>query len=262
LKSNNWTGGRVEVSMMRQYHRDSGLDSKMQNILHETIPESLEHKFIATLVDINKSTQTKGTLQDSALSSARVAIGTVASSSEDAADLIRLGLFRYYNQDRPQVHYAGDKGTAGTRILESFIETFNFAFLDGRKIIPTTRSARNSAGSSIVQVRIGDKRHAGEIRSLFVHQQSGVVGSSNTVLAAISWMIESDWTPLKRYNGKFIWDDFPELGIETWVLDKFQDPLRSELPIIIPLEQVHCQLSRGRILHTTPPMWMTATMDR
>jgi hypothetical protein len=54
----------------------------------------------------------------------------------------------------------------------------------------------------------------------------------------------------------------PELGIETWELDTFQDPATSDLPIIVPLAEVHCQLSRGRIEHTDPKMWITATMDR
>ncbi|KAJ7879780.1 hypothetical protein B0H14DRAFT_2341287, partial [Mycena olivaceomarginata] len=50
MKSNNWTGGRVEVSMMRQFHRNTGLDSKA--ILFST-PLHLE--FICTLTDANHS---------------------------------------------------------------------------------------------------------------------------------------------------------------------------------------------------------------
>lgn len=54
----------------------------------------------------------------------------------------------------------------------------------------------------------------------------------------------------------------PELGIDTWTLDKYVDPKESNLPIIMRLEDVNCQLSRGRIEHIEPPLWITATMDR
>jgi hypothetical protein len=56
----------------------------------------------------------------------------------------------------------------------------------------------------------------------------------------------------------------PELGVETWELDKFEDPRTSNIPIIVPLMDVYCQLSRGRgrVEHTDPKIGITATMDR
>lgn len=142
----------------------------------------------------------------------------------------------------------------------SFITTYDFALLDGRRITPTSRSSRNSAASAIIQARIGNEREAGEILSLFIHNQTGISNSGNTLLAAIRWMKKSDFTPLEEKT--FFWDDYPELGVETWDLDVFQDPKTSNLPIILPLKDVHCQLCRGRIEHTVPGMWITATMDR
>ncbi|KAJ7816560.1 hypothetical protein B0H13DRAFT_1663304, partial [Mycena leptocephala] len=150
--------------------------------------------------------------------------------------------------------------TQRSNVLESFITTYNFALLDGRRVTPTSRSSRHSAGSAIVQVRIGTGRYAGEIRSIFSHQQTLGQTAVRTLFVAIAWMQVSDFTPLD--NPKFFWDDFPELGIETWELDTFQDPKTSNLPIVMPLMEVHCQLSRGRIEHTVPRMWITTTMDR
>ncbi|KAJ6605756.1 hypothetical protein B0H10DRAFT_2311130 [Mycena sp. CBHHK59/15] len=114
--------------------------------------------------------------------------------------------------------------------------------------------------SSIIQARIRDTGYAGEIRSIFTHHQDGVENSSGTILAAIEWMKRSDFTPLE--SPRFLWDDYPELGIETWVLDEYIDPKASDLSIIMLLSDVHCQLSRGRLEHVVPPLWITATMDR
>ncbi|KAJ7084549.1 hypothetical protein B0H15DRAFT_747888, partial [Mycena belliarum] len=185
----------------------------------------------------------------------------IANKAERLSDLERLGLLRYYNTAGSRVHFPLDPNpTANTSPLASHAETYNFALLDGRRITPTSRARRNNAGSSIIQARIGDERHAGEIRNIFIHRQEGIPDSSQTVLAAIEWMKRSEFTPLDVST--FIWDDFPELGVETWELDIFIDPHSNYPPIIMPLADVHCQLCRGRIIHTEPQLWMTATMDR
>ncbi|KAK6996365.1 hypothetical protein R3P38DRAFT_2437191, partial [Favolaschia claudopus] len=263
--NNNWTGGRVEVSMMRQFHRTAGLETKLLTLLTQIPTGSLEHVFIQHLIRSDEPKQALGTIQDAAHHElrefARVVIGAVAKDSIRADDIIRLGLVKYYNQDRPQVHFV-DQHTPelATHLFVSKIRTFKFALLDGRRIIPTSESTRNSASSEIVQVKVNGKRQAGEIHTLFVHEQTGVTNSGNTLLACISWMKKSDWTPLE--TSTFIWDDYSELGVETWVIDTYQDPKTSRLPIIVPLSNVHCQLSRGRLEHATPTLWITATMDR
>lgn len=33
MNSNNWTGGRLEVSMMREFHRNAGLDAVVINFV-------------------------------------------------------------------------------------------------------------------------------------------------------------------------------------------------------------------------------------
>jgi hypothetical protein len=55
----------------------------------------------------------------------------------------------------------------------------------------------------------------------------------------------------------------PEFGINTWEYQEYEDPGDAESkPLIIPLEDVQCQISRGTIEHTDPILWMTTTMDR
>ncbi|KAJ7167178.1 hypothetical protein C8R43DRAFT_1160531, partial [Mycena crocata] len=192
----------------------------------------------------------------------RVKPGRVVNSSERINPFIRRGLLEYYNKDQRQVHDINSPAGQRTQLLESFVQTYSYALLDGRRITPTDRSIRNSAGSSIIQAKIAGKpvAQAGEIRSLFIHPQYGIEGSSTTLLAAIEWMEVSEVTPLE--NPVFIWDDYPELGVETWTLDKYLDRDATDLPLIMPLAHVNCQLSRGRVEHIEPPLWMTVTMDR
>jgi hypothetical protein len=55
----------------------------------------------------------------------------------------------------------------------------------------------------------------------------------------------------------------PQLGVDTWEYNSYADPKDKDFPpIIIPLKKIHCQIARGKISHTEPPLWMTVTMDR
>lgn len=55
----------------------------------------------------------------------------------------------------------------------------------------------------------------------------------------------------------------PELGINTWEYQEYEEPgTPNGHPLIIPLRNVHCQLSRGTLDYTDPPLWITTTMDR
>jgi hypothetical protein len=62
-------------------------------------------------------------------------------------------------------------------------------------------------------------------------------------------------------------DSFPpvrsHIDVNTWEYNEFEDPADAHsLPLIIPLEAVQCQISRGTLEYTDPPMWITTTMDR
>ncbi|KAJ7087426.1 hypothetical protein C8R44DRAFT_752157 [Mycena epipterygia] len=64
LNSNNWTGGALEVSMMREFHRNAAVDSK---ILADTSPSyQLEREFVRTLIGANANAEVLGTVQDAA----------------------------------------------------------------------------------------------------------------------------------------------------------------------------------------------------
>jgi hypothetical protein len=87
----------------------------------------------------------------------RVVPGSVAGSVHlDEKDTLYLGLFKYHNRTELKVHFARDE-IVGTAMLSPVVELHDFTLLDGKRLTPTARSRRNTAGSSLIQFR-----HEGE----------------------------------------------------------------------------------------------------
>jgi hypothetical protein len=87
-------------------------------------------------------------------------------------------------------------------MLGSFIKTYDYALLDGRRVTSTTRSKRGT-GSSLIQVYFKGEIYAGEIRHLFCHKQQSISESDEVLMAFVVWMIPSTETPLD--NDSFVW---------------------------------------------------------
>ncbi|KAJ7110207.1 hypothetical protein C8R43DRAFT_883954 [Mycena crocata] len=256
LNSNNWTGGRLEVSMMREFHRSSGIDGVMDSVVKDS-PDEMERIFCQKLLDANR-TRTIGTIQDASQdATVHVRLGAVSNKAEKLSDFMMFGLKQYYNKVARQVHFPRE-ASVNTTELHSYAETYSFALLDGRRIAPAS-SHRNSGGSCLIQAKFGDPPQTGEIRSIFVHRQPGVPNSAGTLLASVAWMKESIFTPLDNAE---LWNKFPELGINTWELDTYIEPRNTTFPMIIRVEDIDCQVARGRVTHTQPPMWITTSMAR
>ncbi|KAJ7885697.1 hypothetical protein B0H14DRAFT_3734758 [Mycena olivaceomarginata] len=260
LNTNNWGGGLLEVSMMREFHRMAQLDGMLYGILDETSGENLplglrlEHQFIQCLFRPLEDREAFGTIQDAAThehTSSRVVPGSIAEKAERIEnDAMRVGLVNYYRLNGHNISLAS---------LDSFAETYNYAFLDGRRITPTTCSRRGS-GSALIQIRYKGEQYSGAIHTILQHKQRGIPRSEPVPLAFILWMIPGD-TPLD--NGSFVWNNFLELGVETWLYKKYaptNDP--NYPPQVLPLADIKSQISRGKIGFTIPPLWITTTMDR
>jgi hypothetical protein len=55
----------------------------------------------------------------------------------------------------------------------------------------------------------------------------------------------------------------PELSVDTWVYNEYAAPTDTECPPrVMPLASIQCQVARGAIKYTTPPLWITTSMDR
>ncbi|KAJ7790616.1 hypothetical protein B0H14DRAFT_3161315 [Mycena olivaceomarginata] len=179
LNSNNWTGGRLEVSMMREFHRSSRITSVLNRIALETSTSAnssspSEHELVQLILGATGNVEAIGTVQDAA------------------------------NAEKSQVHYGGNP-THGTEMLSPFVDFYEFALLDGKRITPTSRSRHNTAGSSIIQARYNNEAYAGEVRHLIQHRQPGISADHSTMLAHVLWMKRSNLTPLDA--GKSPWDN-------------------------------------------------------
>ncbi|KAK6988446.1 hypothetical protein R3P38DRAFT_2800089 [Favolaschia claudopus] len=103
--------------------------------------------------------------------------------------------------------------------------------------------------------------YVAEVQVVFRHQQNSIPGAESTVLARVSWLKPSPVTPLLANRN--LWNKFPELGVETWLLDEYAESGDANFPPnILPLASIHCQAARGRVDYTKPPLWITTTMDR
>jgi hypothetical protein len=60
-----------------------------------------------------------------------------------------------------------------------------------------------------------------------------------------------------------VWYFSPELGVETWVYKQYAKPNDPDFPPqVLPMADIRCQVARGKIRYTKPPLWITTTMDR
>ncbi|KAJ7575432.1 hypothetical protein C8J56DRAFT_1063292 [Mycena floridula] len=77
----------------------------------------------------------------------------------------------------------------------------------------------------------------------------------------MDWMDYADLSPVDSDP----WAAFPELEIETWYFSKrltLSEAQDMNLPLVVPLHAVSCQLARGVVRTTDPPLWITTTMAR
>ncbi|KAK6987670.1 hypothetical protein R3P38DRAFT_2574673 [Favolaschia claudopus] len=250
MNSNNWTGGRVEVSMMREFHRAAKLDGMGldSNALSE-------HRFLKLLLGVDDNVKALGTIQDAAAHGSLLLhsiLRTLSSTAQEIKnDYIILGLRRFYSQQRYNIDF---------NALGAFMETYNYFLLDGRRIASTQQSRSRDLGSCLVWYEFEGEGYAGEVDVIFRHKQTEVPNSSEMLFVFVRWMKRSDFVPME--NGGFIWDDFPELGVETWKYKVFAEGDDGNYPpCVLPADRIKCQVARG-LFKSEPRVWVTTTMDR
>ncbi|KAK7059286.1 hypothetical protein R3P38DRAFT_2496527 [Favolaschia claudopus] len=258
LNSNNSNGGELEVSMMREFHRAVALEG----LVNVPFALRMENAFVKLLFVRRKNKQALGTIEDAASyerTGSRVLLGEVAAkASRIHDDDMRLALTNYYNRNGPVVHLPRRReAVPGTVALDSFIDIYRYALVDGRRTMAADMHPKRKAQSSLIQIMFNGEPFVGEIYSIFSHPQAGVSTSRDTAMTYIKWLVPSQGTP---FDG----DDFiPELGVETWVCNEYAPPNSPAFPPqVFPLRNIQCQVARGRIHYMIPPVWVTTTMDR
>ncbi|KAJ7893925.1 hypothetical protein B0H14DRAFT_2559549 [Mycena olivaceomarginata] len=109
---------------------------RMRTILKQTTPDDFEHQFVRNLLKEESGQKPWAQFRMLRVASLiqdfnRVVAGAVANESERVEDIIRLGLFLYYNKDRSQVHYAGQNATSGSH-NHAYLEIQEFGILCNR----------------------------------------------------------------------------------------------------------------------------------
>ncbi|KAJ7824386.1 hypothetical protein B0H14DRAFT_3728705 [Mycena olivaceomarginata] len=125
LNSNNWTGGRLEVSMMREFHRSTRIDAVLNQVsqipVQPNSPSQFERDLVKIMLGASDDAEAIGTVQDAARADtqggSRVVPGSVAGSVHlDEEDTLYLGLFKYHNRTELKLlsctilHYSMVKG--------------------------------------------------------------------------------------------------------------------------------------------------------
>ncbi|KII89950.1 hypothetical protein PLICRDRAFT_571418 [Plicaturopsis crispa FD-325 SS-3] len=247
--------------MMREFQRSAQLTSMIKEVTSaHTVGEESARAILSHIISdkVEAHGTVAGAVNDE-LSLFRVQPGPVVKSISTLSQEARLGLHVYYNQTTPgRVHYALEaRQTPHSRRLLESAEFFDWALLDGRRITPTSRTLRNSAGSSIVKVIYDGEPFSGEVRSIFRHNQPGI--ADTTVFAEVEWMKLLDLSPVEDDP----WSQFPYLEVETWEYQQYWNVGAAEVPPpVVPFHAIACQLARGLVTTTEPHMWITTTMER
>ncbi|KIJ09903.1 hypothetical protein PAXINDRAFT_86790 [Paxillus involutus ATCC 200175] len=261
--SNNWTGGQVEISMMREFARGSRLDSLARSAL--VTAESPVVKAILEQM-LGEKQEASGTVQDAAtidelFVSEHVQPGPpIGSAPRQLSDAARVAIYNNYNQIRPGcVHYALElnppRGSYQLNDSASFLE---YALLDGRRITPLSRSVHNSAGSSLVKVVLDNISLYSEVINVFTHVQQGVASGTH-LLAEFRWMVELDVVPVEDDPQSY----FPVLDIKCFKLNTYWESGEAGAPpAVFPFNFINCQIARGIIETTDPLMWIITSLDR
>ncbi|KAF8181189.1 hypothetical protein K438DRAFT_1768026 [Mycena galopus ATCC 62051] len=201
------------VGLLRDYLlKFSELGQVSQMPVQPNSPSEFESALAKLILGGAENAEAIGTVQDAAhadtLKGSRVVPGTIAKESVhlDEEDILRVGLLRHHNREGPKVYFAHSTNpVAGTIMLSPVVDFYNFALLDGKRLTPTTRSRRNTAGSSLIQVRYKSEAFVGEVRQILRHIQPGITTLNNVMLVHVSWMKRSNLTPLD--GGRFPWDN-------------------------------------------------------
>jgi hypothetical protein len=127
-----------------------------------------------------------------------VKLGPVVPGSQAISEAVQSALLQHYNSGGVQRvhHFLARNPSAGSRLLKANATRFyEYALLDGRRITPTTRTRRKTAGSCLVKVMWEGKMFAGVVESIFHHDQPSVANA--TVWAEMRWMKYLDLSPVE-----------------------------------------------------------------
>ncbi|KZT18084.1 hypothetical protein NEOLEDRAFT_1081026, partial [Neolentinus lepideus HHB14362 ss-1] len=258
--TNHRGGGELEVTLMHTFQRESRVRALVSHHLHNYLLHAAECALGERL--LLKPGEDRGTVEAAAvetLSPLRLELGPKVSHVLQPLSRSAISaLCDYYNLQGLRVHMPLERQPLrGTRPVAPSALFFDYMVLDGRRVIPTSRTHRKNAGSSIVKVIIGGQMYGGEVHRIFQHFQRDI--REDIIWAEMRWMKPVKKIPTK----KNVWLAFPELEIQFWTYGQYHEANdASAPPPIVPFSSIWCQLSRGEYRTTKQEFWITTTMER
>ncbi|KAI0309474.1 hypothetical protein OF83DRAFT_1158491, partial [Amylostereum chailletii] len=267
---NNWSGGQMEITMMRSMSREVRLKDLVValNNSDDTTSKVVAERLLGTTSDV----EVRGTVQDLArdpgvvqdfLSALAVLPGPPVRAPEMLSPRAQLALYRMYNDPSKRVYWPAERLKPRTApFLTTRAQFSRYVILDGRRItsVAESQAKTHRASSSIVKAIINGHEYTGEVLRLFQHAQAGLPEQS-TMYAEMNWLVPALSVPIANNP----WADFPELQVKFWVYGKYLEDgiIDSDgPPSVIPMSLIRSPAARSTIRVTSPPMWVTSALER
>lgn len=129
----------------------------------------------------------------SELTHLHLVVGNLVSGKHNLSDSAQAALLRHYNSGgiHRVHHYLTRNPPRGSTLFRpTAVRFYEYILLDGRRIVPTTRTRRRTAGSSLVKVTWKEQMFAGVVKTIFHHDQPRI--TEDIVWAEIDWMKHLD----------------------------------------------------------------------
>ncbi|KIK81198.1 hypothetical protein PAXRUDRAFT_35943 [Paxillus rubicundulus Ve08.2h10] len=241
--SNNWTGGQfcqgAQMDAIVRCLNPFAFHLQFTSWQAQSVLLSPDNNVVKVMMQcmLNEGDEALGTVQDAATelndlnAYLHIQAGPIVGI-KPLSDHAHVALHAIYNGSGVKVHY--------------HLET------------PSSVLSRHSAGSSIVWVIWNEDEWYGEVINILSHTQDHIA-SDPKILAEIRYMKELQLSPVPDDP----WSDFPELDIRCFSMNEYWEPTEGgSPPRLMPVDLIECQIARGVIDSTVPPLWITTTMDR
>ncbi|KAI0790156.1 hypothetical protein BC629DRAFT_1593292 [Irpex lacteus] len=233
---NNHGGGELEVTFMREYHRETRLRTMVSVIANQEIGQATSPTDTvliqsAKLMQESRS-ETRGTIasicqeSESAIDEAGLPLTLGLGATEELSQSDQASLLHYYQTHYPDENIVarGDVGDfilsghdgesersdyAERNFLNNMATLHKNVFIQGRRIDPS--NCQGKAPNSIIRIYAGSQWYVGEVTGVVSHVQPRVRNHPLTLrLLRVQWFV-----PYTNID-TVMWAPYPALEVQFW----------------------------------------------
>lgn len=121
--------------------------------------------------------------------------GSVAQAMYVLPVSVQVAVVAFYASQSIQTHLPLDQNPPmGSSLLRMLGISYNYAFMNGRRVTPVSRNLRKNTGSSLIATEWRGRRFAGEVMTVFRHRQPEARDAE--LLVEVRWMVPASHSPL------------------------------------------------------------------